>query len=116
MRLPKVDERPMWLQFLVLGPHAILAGVLLWVWWPKSDKAKVWDFGRLSSSVLGYVVFRFWLSMTSAMLGAICDNRYMYPIRSNKLSLGAERWVGNNPRPLRRVAETQVSARTMFDN
>ncbi len=40
MRLPKVDERPMWLQFLVLGPHAILAGVLLWVWWPKSDKER----------------------------------------------------------------------------
>jgi hypothetical protein len=27
-------------------------------------------------------------------LGANCDNRYMYSIRSNKLSLGAEHWVG----------------------
>jgi hypothetical protein len=31
MSLPKVDDWPMWLQVLVLGPHAILAGILLWV-------------------------------------------------------------------------------------
>jgi hypothetical protein len=28
------------------------------------------------------------------MLGVNCDNRYLYSIRSNRLSLGAEHWVG----------------------
>ena len=54
MSLPKVDDWPMWLQVLVVGPHAILAGVLLRI-------AAVWDFGCLSDFLLGYAVFRFWL-------------------------------------------------------
>ena len=32
----------------------------------------------------------------NVMLGANCDNRYLYSIRSNRLSLGAEHWVGNS--------------------
>jgi len=56
-RLPKVDDWPMWLQVLVIGPHAILAGVLLWVWWPKSDKE--WrKFGIL----IAYQTF-FWTAL-----------------------------------------------------
>ena len=38
MNLPKVDDWPMWLQVLVFGPPAIINGILLWVWWPKSDR------------------------------------------------------------------------------
>jgi len=53
MSLPKVDDWPFWLQFLVFGPHAILAGVLLWVWWPKSDKE--WrKFGILLAYLISF--------------------------------------------------------------
>jgi len=33
-----VAEWPTWVQILVFGPHAILMGILTWVWWPKSNK------------------------------------------------------------------------------
>ena len=38
MSLPKVDDWPMWLQVLVIGPPGVLASLMLWVWWPKSDR------------------------------------------------------------------------------
>jgi hypothetical protein len=38
MNLPKVDDWPMWVQVLVFGPPAIINGILLWVWWPKSKR------------------------------------------------------------------------------
>jgi hypothetical protein len=36
----------MWVPVLVIGPHAILAGFLMWAWWPKSKKQWRW-FGIL---------------------------------------------------------------------
>ena len=63
MNVPKVDDWPFWVQLLVFGPHAILMGVLLWVWWPKSDKE--WRrFGILLAYLIAfyltmYLVFGF---------------------------------------------------------
>jgi hypothetical protein len=34
---------------------------------------------------------------SSLMLGVNYDNRYLYSIRSNRLSFGAEHWVGRTP-------------------
>ena len=36
--MKRVADWPVCLQFVVFGPHAILAGILMWVWWPTSDK------------------------------------------------------------------------------
>jgi hypothetical protein len=38
----------------------------------------------------------FFSPAASPMLGANCDNRYLYSIRSNRLFLGAEHWVGKS--------------------
>ncbi len=29
---------PTWLQVLILGPNALLAGYACWAWWPKSSR------------------------------------------------------------------------------
>ena len=36
--MTRYSDWPLWLQVLVVGPHGILLGALVWVWWPKSDK------------------------------------------------------------------------------
>jgi hypothetical protein len=36
-----IDQWPFWLQMIVMLPHAVLAGALLWVWWPKSKKGLI---------------------------------------------------------------------------
>ena len=57
--MPKVADWPMWLPVLILGPHALLAGILLWAWRPKSDKE--WRrFGILAAyQVLFWTVMYF---------------------------------------------------------
>jgi len=36
--LPPVQTWPTWVQTLVIGPNAILLGVLTWLWWPKTKR------------------------------------------------------------------------------
>jgi hypothetical protein len=36
--LLKLEHWPLWLQVVVMVPHAALAPVLLWLWWPKSGR------------------------------------------------------------------------------
>jgi hypothetical protein len=55
----------------------IVGGSLL-----HSQRARTSEQGRMMSANLA--------------LGANCDNRYLYSIRSNRLSLGAEHWVGDS--------------------
>jgi len=31
-------EWPLWLQYVVLVPHALAGFLAFWLWWPKSDK------------------------------------------------------------------------------
>ena len=48
-----VDEWPMWLQVVVIGPPGVLASLMLWVWWPKSDRE--WRrFGIAAGCVIVY--------------------------------------------------------------
>jgi CHASE2 domain-containing sensor protein len=63
MTLRKVSEWPMWLQWLILVPNGLLASVMCWVWWPKSDRE--WRrFGILAAYLIAfystlYLVFGF---------------------------------------------------------
>ena len=36
--MTKYSDWPHWLQMLVLVPHGLLASVMCWIWWPKSEK------------------------------------------------------------------------------
>jgi hypothetical protein len=36
--LTPVSQWPSGVQILVFGPHAVLMGIVTWVWWPKTDK------------------------------------------------------------------------------
>jgi hypothetical protein len=35
--MTKFDDWPFWLQLLVGVPHALLGGILVWVWTPKGN-------------------------------------------------------------------------------
>jgi hypothetical protein len=51
--LTPVSQWPSWVQFLVFGPHAILMGILTWVWWPKTNK----DWRRFGIAFAYLIVF-----------------------------------------------------------
>ena len=36
--LPPVETWPECVQILVIGPNALLLGILTWVWWPKTNR------------------------------------------------------------------------------
>lgn len=36
--MTKAQDWPLWLQLLLGVPHAVLASVMCWLWWPKTDK------------------------------------------------------------------------------
>ena len=57
--LTPVSRWPCWVQMLVFGPHAILMAILLYFWWPKSNKE--WKrFGlAFAYLVVFYLVMRF---------------------------------------------------------
>ena len=59
MRLPRVSDWPMWLQVVVFLPHAVLAGVLMWVWWPKEDDEWFRFLGWAAYLLAFYLVMRF---------------------------------------------------------
>ena len=59
MSLPRVSEWPLWLQVVVFLPHAVLATILLWLWWPKEDDEWL-RFLAWAAYLLGfYLVMRF---------------------------------------------------------
>jgi hypothetical protein len=55
--MTKIDQWPMWLQVLVVVPHAVLATVLLWLWWPKSDREWLRFLACAAYLLLFYFVF-----------------------------------------------------------
>jgi hypothetical protein len=52
----KLEHWPLWLQFAVLVPHALLASCVVWLWWPKSDRAFKWFGLALAYLLLFYFV------------------------------------------------------------
>ena len=54
-RVLKINQWPFWLQMVVVTPHAILAAVLVGVWWPKSNK----EWLRWSACFCYLVLFYF---------------------------------------------------------
>jgi hypothetical protein len=49
----------MWLQYLLITPHALLGFVSFWLWWPKTPEARR-DFGYVAVYLLVfYLVMRF---------------------------------------------------------
>jgi hypothetical protein len=48
-----VSEWPIWLVIVVFAPHAILMGILTWVWLPKTNK----DWRRFGIVFAYLVVF-----------------------------------------------------------
>ncbi len=55
--ITKFEDWPLWVQVLVGAPHAILAGVLVWVWTPKSNKGWYWAVGLFAYLCLFYLIF-----------------------------------------------------------
>jgi len=53
------SQWPVWLQYVVLVPHGLLASFSFWLWWPKSDKG--WNkFGLVAAYlILFYLVMHF---------------------------------------------------------
>ena len=46
---------PSWLQTLILAPNALLAGIMCWFWWPKSNRE--WNkFGILAAYLIVFFV------------------------------------------------------------
>lgn len=54
--ITKFEDWPLWVQVLVGIPHAILGGVLVWVWTPKSNKGWYWAVGLFAYLCLFYLV------------------------------------------------------------
>jgi hypothetical protein len=45
------SDWPHWLQLVVVIPNGLLAGFMMWVWWPKSNRG--WNrFGWLAAYLL----------------------------------------------------------------
>jgi CHASE2 domain-containing sensor protein len=55
--MTKFEDWPLWLQLLVGVPHAILGGVLAWVWTPTRRKGWYWAVGLFLYLSLFYAVF-----------------------------------------------------------
>ena len=51
-----ISRWPMWLQLLVMVPHAVLATVLLWIWWPKTPRDWLRWFACGAYFVLFYLI------------------------------------------------------------
>jgi CHASE2 domain-containing sensor protein len=55
--MTKFDDWPLWLQLLVGVPHALLAGILAWVWRPLRGRGFYWAVGAFAYLCLFYVIF-----------------------------------------------------------
>ncbi len=55
--MTKMEQWPMWLQALVVVPHAIFFFAAMWFWWPKSRAGKYWLIAALAYFWLFYVLF-----------------------------------------------------------
>jgi hypothetical protein len=48
---------PMWLQYAVGVPHALLLWIMFWLWWPKSVKEWQRFFYVLAYLIVFYLIF-----------------------------------------------------------
>lgn len=55
--MTKIDQWPMWLQVVVIVPHAILFFAAMWFWWPRSGKGRYWLLAVLAYFWLFYLIF-----------------------------------------------------------
>jgi hypothetical protein len=55
--MTKFEDWPLWLQVSVGVPHAILAGLLAWVWTPTGKRGLYWALGLCAYLFLFYLVF-----------------------------------------------------------
>ncbi len=55
--MTKFDNWPLWLQLLVGVPHALLAGILVWVWTPLPGRGFYLAVGLFVYLCLFYLVF-----------------------------------------------------------
>jgi len=53
----KFEDWPLWVQALVGIPHALLAGILAWVWRPLRGRSLYWAAGLFVYLCLFYLVF-----------------------------------------------------------
>jgi hypothetical protein len=53
--MTKLEDWPLWLQIVVMVPHAALATTLLWFWWPKSER----EWMRFLACLVYLAVFYF---------------------------------------------------------
>jgi hypothetical protein len=123
--MTRYSDWPGWLRVMVLAPHGVLASVMCWVWWPKSDKemAAVWNSSGLFVDVFYGHAFCVWHVSISPMLGV---NATTDSCRFNESRTGAEHWVGGSEgfaHPELSKTHTRTSGvsqrkltRTIFDN
>jgi hypothetical protein len=57
MAMMKFADWPLWLQVLVGVPHALLAGILIWVWSPTNNRGWYWSVGAFVYLCLFYFIF-----------------------------------------------------------
>jgi hypothetical protein len=57
MTMTKFADWPLWVQLLVGVPHALLAGILAWVWRPLHGRAFYLAVGAFVYLCLFYLVF-----------------------------------------------------------
>jgi hypothetical protein len=55
--MTKFADWPLWLQVLVGVPHALLAGVLVFVWRPLRGKSFYWAVGLFAYLCVFYLIF-----------------------------------------------------------
>lgn len=55
--MTKFADWPLWLQVLVGVPHALLAGVLAFVWRPLRGKSLYWAVGLFAYLCVFYLIF-----------------------------------------------------------
>jgi CHASE2 domain-containing sensor protein len=54
----KFNDWPLWVQLLVGVPHALLAGILAWVWRPLQGRSLYWAVGTFALSDFVLLDFR----------------------------------------------------------
>jgi len=55
--MTKFAHWPLWVQIVVAVPHALLAGLVLWGWWPKTRRGYWWFTGAVIYLFVFYFVF-----------------------------------------------------------
>jgi hypothetical protein len=55
--MTKFDHWPLWLQVLIGIPHLVLLVLIVWIWWPKSNRGWYWFVGVLVYLWIFYLAF-----------------------------------------------------------